>query len=424
MRSHLLTGTIILLTALTLLGCPKSNVVTPPPESNLMRINVTRLYPDEPVIDAVRITITRTSDGTVVMPGRKIELTASTGNISLVTDRGNGDYEAVWTGSSTGEVAVIARDLDSDPPVESSLTFLAMAYLETAWDIPVKLASPVSTDGWDTAPFLYPDGNHLAFAYITLDLAALSAGVSRPIGQERPGQVTPQTLNIYLADHPENVLSRWTGWTVEDAQCNLFQATPTSLAAPSITSNGQSAFCTVQEFDGTSYTPASIYAVDAEFSTAPVPLGPPVDIEGFGEDNPYLDITHGWLYFDTYDLSDPLSKQDIRAARSLGGGVFDAPLLISGNLNTADVETQPFVYEPTSTLYFASDRQQEEFQLAIWRIPICADQANGMAELVAKGMLAVGKPSISYDGKWLCFAYARAESGGANADIAMAHLVE
>jgi hypothetical protein len=148
-----------------------------------------------------------------------------------------------------------------------------------------------------------------------------------------------------------------------------------------------------------------------------------VDIEDLGEDNPYYDSTHGWLYFDTYRLDDPFSKQDIWVAQTSGGGQFDTPYELEGDLNTADIETQAFVHEPASTIYFATDREQEEYQLAIWKAPLYGDYA-GTAEPVARGELAIGRPSLTLDGEWFCFAYARAESGGANADIAMAHRLE
>jgi hypothetical protein len=403
-------------------GC-SGNPVEPPPDHPDIRIAVARMNTDQTAIDAVKITVTRTQDGSIALPGRKIAVTASSGDVSLATDRGDGTYEALWTGETGSEVTLIARDTESDPVVETGLTFLALEFLSTEWDVPVKLAYPMSTDGWDTAPCLYPDGSGLTFAYITIDMVSLAAGITRSIGEERPGQVIPQTLNIYLATPPSDSPSWWTGWTVEHAQCNLFQSLPMHISAPSISGDGLSAFCTVQEYQGDSYGPTTIYSVDPEFQQTPVPLGPPVDIEDLGEDNPYYDSTHGWLYFDTYRLDDPFSKQDIWVAQTSGGGQFDTPYELEGDLNTADIETQAFVHEPASTIYFATDREQEEYQLAIWKAPLYGDYA-GTAEPVARGELAIGRPSLTLDGEWFCFAYARAESGGANADIAMAHRLE
>jgi hypothetical protein len=403
-------------------SCSTGDPIGPPPNSELLRITITRAFPDDPKIEAAKIIVTRTEDGTIGMPGRNIVITAGSGQVGGVTDGGDGTYEATWTGDSVGEVSVTAKDNDSDPVLESGVTFLALPYLETAWDIPIKLESPISTEGWDTAPFLYPSGNRLAFAYITLDMAMLPNGITRPVGQERPGQTYPQTLNIYLGEKPSGD-AWWTDWTVENAQCNHFQTLPTYLSAPSVTSNGAYGFCTIQEYTGSGYSPTVICTVDPDFVIAPEPLGSPVDISGFGEDNPYYDISHGWLYFDVYDLSDPLSKQYIMASRNLGGVIFDTPVSVL-NLNTDNVETQAFVYEPSGTIYFASDRDQEEYALAIWKTPIYGDQASGNPEMVMKGTVAVGRPSISYDGEWLCFAYAREESGGVNTDIAMCRRVE
>jgi len=92
-------------------------------------------------------------------------------------------------------------------------------------------------------------------------------------------------------------------------------------------------------------------------------------------------------------------------------------------LNTPHVETQPFVHEPTGLLYFASDRDRDEFQLAIYKAPIFGDSA-GSVEKVASGMLALGHPSVSWDGEWLVFSYAREESDGVNADIAICRKLE
>jgi len=413
---------VLLVTALSLSlvlcsGCAKSNPVIPT-DNDLLHLKVTRVYPAQPAIDSVRIVVTRTSDGSTGLPGRTIEIAANVGKVGNVTDHGDGTYDAVWSGGF-GEVKAIVRDTGSDPVLQNSLTFIALDYLDTEWDVPVKLDSPVSTDGWDSAPFLYPDGTRLAFAYITLDLAALAADVVRPIGQERPGQVTPQIQNIFLAQRQADTSSWWTGWSVEHPQANFFQVNPAQLAAPSVTSDSQIGFCTLQLFTGSGYGPTTIYQDDPNFSQSPSPLGSPVDMEGLGEDNPYYDITHGWLYFDTYDLYDPLSKQDIWAARSLGGTQFSTPELMSGGLNTSSIETQSFVYEPDSTLYFASDRDQQDFVLSVWKVPVYGSQADGAPELVAKGFLGIGKPSISYNRDWFCFAYAREESGGANADIAI-----
>jgi hypothetical protein len=147
-------------------------------------------------------------------------------------------------------------------------------------------------------------------------------------------------------------------------------------------------------------------------------------MDGLQEDNPYYDITNGWLYFDTSEISDPLSKQEIWAARSMGGVSFDQPVLVGGGLNTEDIETQPFVHEPSGYLYYASDREQDEFVLSIWRVPISGDQVMGIPERMTKGMLGTGRPSISLDGRWLCFSYAREESGGVNTDIAASKKME
>ncbi len=400
------------------------DVVTPPPDNPDMRISVSRMNPSQTAIETLRVTVTRTENGTLALPGRTIVLVVTSGDIGNPTDRGDGTYEAVWTGDPEGEVTVIARDIDSDPPIETGLTFIALEFLHADWDVPVKLAYPISTNGWDTAPCLYPDGSRLAFSYITIDMLALAAGFTRPIGEERPGHSSPRTLDIYIASRPDTQ-SWWSGWTVDHAQTNLYQALPMHISAPSVSGDGLVAFCTVQEFEGDVFGPSAIYIVDPEFEQAPSPLGPPVDMVDFGEDNPYYDSTHGWLYFDTYSLDDPLSKQDIWVTRAFGSGQFDEPARIGGGLNTVDVETQAFVHEPASILYFASDRGQDEYQLGIWRAPLYGDYA-GEPELVARGMLAIARPSLTLDGEWFCFAYAREEShgSGANADIAMAQRLE
>jgi len=421
LRSTLASLTISIL-IIVLSGCSGTNTPIIPPDDNPdFRISVSRLNPNNPAVDAVVLKMQRLEDGKVGLPGRTIEVTASRGSVGLVTDRGDGAYEAIWTGSAEGEVVVTAKDMDSDPQIHTGITFLALDFLLPEWDVPVKLMSPISTDGWDTAAFLYPGGDRLAFGYITLDLLARAAGITRPIGEERPGQATPQMLNIYIAERP-NSQSWWTGWTVENAAVNLFQALPMNVSAPSVSSDGMTGFFTVQEFDGASFGPTKICKTDADFVQAPVEVGAPVDMTGLGEDNPYFDATNGWLYFDTYDLGDPLSKQNLWTAQSVGGGQFDDPVPLT-DLNTFNVETQPFMHEPSGMLYFASDRWDEEFVLSIWRASVIGSYT-GTPEKVAGGALAVGRPSISYDGKWFCFVYVRLESGGANADIAMCRRIE
>ena len=421
-RTPLLTA--IFVVSVLIIGCAGgTSVVTPPPENPDMQVAVTRMNPDQLRIDTIRITVTRTEGGTLGLPGRFIEFTASSGDIGSATDRGDGTYEAVWTGEPIGEITIIAMDNESDPPVEAGLTFIALEYLTSEWDVPVKIANPISSMGWETAPFLWPDGSRIAFSYITIDMVSLAAGITRHIGEERPGQSIPQTMDIYLAEPPESGTSWWNGWTVSNAQCNIFQSLPMHMSAPSVSGDGQYAFCTIQEFQGDTVGPTTIYSVDPYFEMAPVALGEPVDIPDLGEDNPYFDSSHGWLYFDTYRLDDPLSKQDIWVARDIGGGQFDQPYEIMGGLNTDSIETQAFVHEPASMLYFATDREQEDYHLSIWRASLYGDSA-GNAEPVARGNLAIGKPSMTLDGQWLCFVYAREESGGANADIAMTKRLE
>ena len=278
-------------------------------------------------------------------------------------------------------------------------------------------------DGWIGNRLVsLPEATIIAFAYITLDYSLYTQGTIRPIGQERPGQVTPQTLNIYLGKRDTDNPLWWTDWTVTNAQCNLFQAVQTAVAAPSVTSDGLEAFCTVQTNSGSGYTRTNIYSVHPDFSHAPSPLGPPVQMDGYGEDNPYMDVTHGWLYFDAYDLSIQKAGQDIWASESTGGTNFSDPALVSGGLNTEDVEAQPFVYEPTSTLYFASDRPPRDYQyhLSIYKVSINGSSISGEPQIEAQGHVVLARPSISYDGTWFCFTYARQEPGGLNADIAMA----
>jgi len=406
---------------LTGFGCASETPIAPPQETENISISLTRLYPEQSSIEAVRVIVTRTDEEGKSLPGRKIQLAATSGEVGTPTDLGDGSYEALWTGKAIGEVTLTAVDVESDPQLQTSVTFLALEWLDREWDVPIKIGYPVSSDGWDTAPFLSPDGSKLIFAYITLDMASLAANIFRPIGQERPGQVIPQTLNIFIAEKPQTEKNWWWGWHVEHARCNLFEVEPTYFSAPSITMDSRMAFCTVQRYaGGGKYKPSVICSVDPEFSIKPSELGAPVDMPEYGEDNPYLAISSGWLYFDAYDLSDPLSKQDIWAARWLGGGSYDKPVRMPVGLNTDDIETQAFVYEPDNMMYFASDREQEEFQLGIWKVQVWGDQVTGVPQPVAKGPLAIGRPSISLDGNWFCFAYARAESGGANADIAIA----
>ncbi len=421
LRTCIFTLTLITLAGLTIACSGGGNPISPPGDNPDMRIAITRLLPDNEAVDAIVITITRLENGTIALPGRNIQIEASSGSAGMVTDRGDGTYESIWNGVAGGEVTIVATDLDSDPVVQTGLTFLALEFLLAEWDVPIKLKSPISTDGWETAPCLYPNGDRFAFAYITLDLVAYAANVNRPIGEERPGQSWDQTLDIYIAERPAGP-SWWTGWSVEHAEVNNFQIGQMNISAPSMTTDGANAFLTVSEFDGDTYEPTTIYKVDPEFLGIPYAIGPPVDMSGLGEDNPYFDSQHGWLYFDTYDLGDPLSKQNIWAAQSFGGDLFDDPVPLT-DLNTANIETQPFMHEPEEMLYYASDRGQEDFVLAIWRSQTFGSFTSN-PEQVAYGDLALGNPSISYNGEWFCFAYARIDPGGANADIAMCRRIE
>ncbi|MFH1675891.1 MAG: hypothetical protein ABIC40_02615, partial [bacterium] len=354
MNRFLIISILPFLLCISFCGCP-NQPVTPPNNHPGISIAVNRLYPTQASIETVLITVTRLENESDPLPGRKIEIISSSGSVGDVHDKGNGKYDAIWTGISEGEIKITATDKDSDPPVGTTLTFLALEYLDSKWDVPVKIPSPISTEGWEAAPFLYPDGKRLIFSYITLDVLALAAGYTRSIGQERPGQTFPQIYNLYMAENPDIDHLLLMGWTVENAISNHFESTPTELGAPSVTSSGFLAFCTVQFKQGDYFTPSAIYSVDSDFTQAPIAVGPPVDMDGTGEDNPYLDLIHGWLYFDTYDSSDPLSKQDLWTAEYLGGTSFDIPLPLS-DLNTPAIETQPFVYEPDSDIYFASDR--------------------------------------------------------------------
>jgi hypothetical protein len=422
MRKILLTLTLITITILAL-SCINGASPTTPTDTQDFRIAASRWNPANTSIEAVNITVVRTQDGALELPGRDITMTASSGNVSGLTDHGDGTYDAIWTGAPDGEVTVVATDNGDDPPLQTSITFLALEYLDPEWEVPIKLAAPVSTDGWETASFLYPSGNNLAFAYITLDWVALAANIIRPIGEERPDQSIPQTLNIYIAERPAGVNPQWwTGWTVNNAQVNHFQSLPMYLSAPMVTSDNSMAFCTIQEFNGLGYDPTTIYSLDAGFINAPTALGPPVDMTGLGEDNPYYDVMQGWLYFDTYDLGDPLSKQNIWAAQSLGAGSFDTPVPLT-DLNTPNIETQSFIDEHNGMIYFATDRDRDDYLLAIWRATIFGTYT-GVPEQFAAGSVAIGRPSFSQDGQWFCFTYATIDPHGSDANIAMCRRVE
>jgi len=424
MRKLLLTLILSILIIMTA-GCAGDGDPTTPSGDNPdLRVTVSRLFPENTKIEMVSIEVTRLEDGKMELPGRNIQILASSGDVSAVTDHGDGTYGAIWSGDSGDEVTLTVTDLDSEVPVTTSITFIAMDYLLSKWDVPIKLADPVSTDGWEAGAFMYPTGDRIAFAYITLDIVALAADITRSIGEERPGQSFPQTFDIYVADNPDfpESISWWTGWGAENVNANKFQALPMHLAAPSVTSDLLYGFCTIQEFNGESYTPTKLYVTGSEFIETPEPIGSPVDMTGLGEDNPYFDVTNGWLYFDTYDLGNPLSKQNLWAARSLGGLMFDDPVPLS-DLNTIDIETQPFMHEPTGMLYFASDRMRSEFELAIWRASTIGDFTSN-PEKVAEAGLAVGRPSISLNGEWFCFSYASLEASGADADIALCRKLE
>ncbi len=420
----ILLASIILWLSVQIISCNEGkSPVVPPDDTQNFRLGAARFNPAHAPVDVVNISATRLQNGSLELPGRDITMTASSGNVSAVTDHGDGTYDAVWTGTPVGEVVIIATDNDSDPLVQASITIVTLEYLDSQWDVPIKLASPISTDGWEASPFLYADGNHLAFSYITLDWVALSAGISQPIGEERPGQSIPQTLDVFLATRPEGDNSAWwTGWTVENAQVNLFQSLPMHVSAPMVTSDGLAAFLTVQEFNGVNYDPTVLYMTDPDFLNAPTPLGPPVDLTGLGEDNPYYDATNGWLYFDSYDLGDPLSKQNIWAAQTIGGWQFNDPVPLT-DLNTPEIETQAFVDEIGGMIYFATDRDQDEYILAIWRASI-SGSITGTPEEFARGVIPVGRPSFSSDGQWFCFSFATIDPDGSDADIAMCRRIE
>ena len=422
MRTILAVPTILVIIIL-LISCNEGYSPVVPTDTENFRIAAARWNPANTSIEAVLISMARMQNDSLELSGRDITMNATSGDVHAVTDHGDGTYDALWTGDPAGEVTIIATDNDSDPPLQTSITFLALDYLDPAWDVPIQLADPISTDGWETAPFLYANGSRLAFAYITLDWVALSAGIERSIGQERPGQSTPQTLDLYIATPPTTFNSQWwTGWTVENAQVNLFQSLPMYISAPMVASDGLTAFCTVQEFNGDGYDPTKIYTLDSEFLNAPTPLGFPVDMTGLGEDNPYFDATQGWLYFDTYDLGDTLSKQNIWAAQHLGGGLFGDPVPLI-DLNTPDIETQPFIDEDAGMIYFASDRGQDEYMLAINRATI-SGTFTGAPEQFAVGKVALGRPSFTENGEWFCMSYAVISADGSDADIAVSRRVE
>jgi len=421
LRSCIVFRTLLFLVIILASCNGTGDPVTPPGYNPDMVVSITRTDPLNPAIDQVNVIVTRKEDGTLELPGRTIEIIPSSGSIGVITDRGDGTYETVWSGSPAGEVSLVAIDRDSDPSITAGITFLALDYLIPMWDVPVKLESPMSTDGWETAPSLYPDGNAIAFSYITLDMVSYSGGVRRSIGEERPGQSNPETMDLYIATRPDKDVW-WTGWTVENASINIFQPLPMNISAPTVASDLGSAYCTVQVYNGDSLEPTRIYLADPDFSMAPIALGPPVDMTGLGEDNPYFAANTGWMYFDTYDLGDPLSKQNIWAAESYGPGLFYDPVPLV-DLNTVNIETQPFLHEQSTYLYFATDRNEDEFILAIWRAQVVGSFTS-QSELVARGQVAMGHPSVSFDEEWFCFNYARIDSNGANADIAMSKHLE
>lgn len=210
------------------------------------------------------------------------------------------------------------------------------------FDAPVKIAAPVSTDGWEDSGYVTPDGTTLYFTYLRIDpVTFLEQGIVRVTGPLRPGWPTTPPFDVFGAEiyRSRLVAGAWTEpehlgpainlpqglegdqWVSEDGNRILF-----SDGSPSLPDRPEQGLYYAERVNGVWTKP--VLARSAGFPFVAL------------DENPHLTRDEQTLFFES-SRPGGFGLQDIWVSRK-SNGVWGAPENLGPTVNTAAVEGSPF----------------------------------------------------------------------------------
>ena len=276
--------------------------------------------------------------------------------------------------------------------------------IDSSWERPVMVGSPVSTGGWEDSPFISPDGLTLYFTYFRVDpITAMQQKRMIVTGPERPGWPTKQVgiggAEIY--------------WTTKQAgRWRIPVNIGTAINSPfdfegdeCVSADGNEIIFTAGDDAGSMYCSRRINGVWSPRVLA-TSLGYPFQPH---DENPHLTLDGKTLFFQSA-VRPGFGGKDLWMSEKIGNRWSTARNL--GNpINTSGDEGSPCSLDG-KVLYFESPAGiifSQKMPDGTWTRPRCIVKFTGKDG-------AVGDPVVARNGD-LYFIFGRKIGDSWNADI-------
>ena len=259
------------------------------------------------------------------------------------------------------------------------------------WSQPIRLPMNNIDDHWGDSLYVAPDGNTIYFMEYPGDLLSVELG-------KKPQQDPFKGYNadIYKSDKPF--------MKKEKVKLYYFVENPWSAWGPMIDADGNFFYSSNRYGMDDGIYEGDIYWNDERL---------PFNKETIAQDNPYYCKARDELWM-SFGKDEGIMVLKNAVANNFAGEpeLAPAPIQIP---NTK--QTQPFLTEDCTTLYFASNRD-EEWKLAIYVSKRLGEDVWSQPEKVIwNSQYAVGEPTLTADGKKLFYEQVLSQGEGENQEF-------
>jgi hypothetical protein len=276
------------------------------------------------------------------------------------------------------------------------------AFVSSEWDTPVWIEE-VNTPGWEDGPYIAGDGNTLYFAYINIDLFKLPKVLS--IG---PNRDESKVCNPPCGQFPRPDLF----YSTKDSQGRWQPPRPHPLTIPypvgGIVMVGENkAYFMQEKQDGLQTEICYAENINGEWQP---PVRIPALSSKYKDDDPYVTSADNEMFFWSNRPAE-LGGNNIYYTKKVNGE-WQSPVILPAPINSHSNDLQPFLFG--NVLYFTSDREGKP---KIYR-SVLTNDSRSLPEVVVSSKHGVGEPTLTVDGKYLCFVqFLISNKGEANPEI-------
>ncbi|MHC4606578.1 MAG: TolB family protein [Planctomycetota bacterium] len=253
-----------------------------------------------------------------------------------------------------------------------------------------RLPAPVSSEGIEDAPFISPDGSTLYLTFI----GDIDHVITDPMGM-----LNDPAAGIYRTQFDG------AAWSEPERIGLVRNGEQALVGGGSIKNDGTFWFNLASAGTGWSVHTYVAYMWGGRLSIGYDP-GAPINLPGVSAGEPDISSDGTRLYINSSELGGE-GGNDLFVFDKVGG-VWQGPVNLGPNVNTANEQNRPFITPDGQHLYFDSFEGATGTGISIFRSDWTGAEWGAPVEIIRNNL---GEPSLTADGEWLYFVHYYYDAG-------------